>query len=699
MNAASNSEHSNWANTIELLISPGDNFFDPTTISGLESALGAALTDDKPNGKTLRILNSGHAWSPGIVPGPDQYPLPTASVPVPTMTVTDGILIDVTGLNPDNAGQDSYLEPVIVTAADSNVYAGVPAGMTQGELAYFAQARSFALKSMGPAPQITLGGFIANGCHGTGWSQPTVSDFVFGIEIMGFQPKADAPGEYEVTPQAFAVNQDVADAMGGHTLAPVQVSAETMSALRVSLGALGVITKIFIQLESLPMVKALDEIGYVFTDGGVAGVFDSEENLRTLVESCEYTEIFWFPFNQAWDTTTQNGVTVYGNELWVKRFNPAPGASEQNTELVTDLIRDTSDLAKWFGGLLAWIMDHLGALTPLINYGSFRALKGFMKNRQMASLTFDEDWNENDAIVDITTAYLYQLEYFTEISDLSWAIPIPSNNGQADFSNALTAWNELMKAIDDYAKPLFDKKYPNNLTAHLRFIKNSDSLLSPANQADANTHTCFIEFLSFTNDLALYREFTQKVVAAWYAIGGLPHFAKAFQYAEIYPEIQSRLAERGRLSDFQNYREQFDPGKFFDNFFLDGVLGAPSASDAVADTFAARGPVARETPDPSVVAQRSFAVGDQAAWNKILAASDTAAAAPATNPFLLHQAAPSSAMLIDQQGDFHLLKYHYDSASGRVNYQLLNKSASVAPRQVMLLIRQQLSRLAAGTRS
>ena len=560
-------------------------------MAGLRKALNAALTDGKANGLSDRTINSGHAWSPGIVPGARQYPLLTSATPVPVMPVTDGLLIDVTGLNPDNAAKDPYLAPAIITDANGVANAAIPSGMTQGALGYFGKGHTppYSLKSMGPAPQITLGGFIANGCHGIGWSQPTVSDYVCGIEVMTFQPVGGGGGTYEVTTLAFATSQSVAHAMAGQTLAPVQVSPAAMDALRVSLGSLGVITKLVIELETMPLVQALDEIGYVHAPDtpDVPGVFDSAENLSTLVRSCEYTEIFWFPFNDAYGTTTYTStftggsadVRVYGNELWVKRFNEAPaGSSTQNTALVTDLIRDTSDLAKRFGGWLAWIMAHAGLVTPLINWGSFASLKRFMKSRIMKSLTFADDWSDDDATVDITTAYLYQLEYFTEIVDVSWAIPLPSSNGQPDFTNAIKGWNAVQHVIDEYAKPLIAKQFPANLTVHLRFVKNSRSLLSPANQEDSNTHTCFIEFLSFSNDLELFKEFTAKVVEEWCALGGLPHFAKAFQCAgaDIYPEIRHRLSERNRLSDFQAYQSQFDPAGIFNNYLLDNLTGAGS---------------------------------------------------------------------------------------------------------------------------
>ncbi len=582
----------NWSKTINLCVDPAANVQSPTTFDQLTQALGKALSaDGTPNGTKVRVLSSGHSWSLGIVPGNTGYPLPTQDQPAPFVTAKDGQLIDISGMNPE--GDDPYLSPKIFQDSTGTAYVAVPPGTQQGWIAQYAAGKGYALGSMGPAPQITLGGFVANGCHGTGWDQPTVSDFVVGIEVVTFQPTHhEDGGAYEVVPMAYALNQEIADKIQANDVvraSTITVSPEALDALRVSLGALGVITKLVFQLEPLPLVQYLDEIAPV-TTGNCKGVFDSTANLRQLVTSCDYTEIFWFPFNDASQKTTYMShfgpndgksaqVTVYGNQLWVKRYTVAPSnSSPQFEKKVTDVIDKTSNLAGMYGGTLAWILKHIGVLTPMINQFSFQQLKAFMGNRQMRSLDFASDWQAaDDPIVPINVGYIYQKQYFTSIIDLSWALPIPDVEGVPDFTNVVTAWNELQGVIDHYAG---NSSYPVNLTVHLRFVKNSPSLLSPANQADASTHTCFIEYLSFTNDLELYKKVTETVVTKWYDIGGLPHFAKAFQLggSDINAKLQTRLAARDRLADFNRYRTQLDPGKFFENRFLSDLLGAPGAT-------------------------------------------------------------------------------------------------------------------------
>ena len=74
-----------------------------------------------------------------------------------------------------------------VTGSDGKTYLllSVPSGVDQGELSKIAQKLGAPLPTQGPAPDITLSGFVANGCHGTGWGQPSIAELVYGLELVG----------------------------------------------------------------------------------------------------------------------------------------------------------------------------------------------------------------------------------------------------------------------------------------------------------------------------------------------------------------------------------------------------------------------------------------------------------------------------------------------------------------------------------
>jgi hypothetical protein len=74
------------------------------------------------------------------------------------------------------------------------------------------------LPTAGVLPSINATGFVAAGCHGTGWDQPTVSDLIYAVDIIG----ADG--------QIHTFSEDT--------------TPDDMNTVRVSLGMLGVIAKV-----------------------------------------------------------------------------------------------------------------------------------------------------------------------------------------------------------------------------------------------------------------------------------------------------------------------------------------------------------------------------------------------------------------------------------------------------------------------
>jgi hypothetical protein len=118
-----------------------------------------------------------------------------------------------------------------------------------------------------------------------------------------------------VQPVSYAVSQEVAQLLLQNkiTKSTPQVSPSAMQALRASLGALGVITRMIFQIEPLFHVGALDEyteVTTIFPDD------QDQKNLQTLVLSSDYVEIFWFPYNK---------------NLWVKRYSRNSGAVRDPT--------------------------------------------------------------------------------------------------------------------------------------------------------------------------------------------------------------------------------------------------------------------------------------------------------------------------------------------------------------------------------
>lgn len=642
----------NWAGTIQFQT---DCYVEPVTIADLTNVLQQA----QENGKKVRVVGSGHSWSLGAVPGDAPYH-PNANI--------DAYLINIGNMNPENSDQDSYLKAFYFKDSAGISYVAVPPGTAQGWIADNAanandflhqhsnKHESLALASMGPAPDITLGGFIANGCHGTGWEQPTVADLIFGIEIM----TVDDTGN--VLTRAYTVNQELADILNQNqiTKAKAQASPDIMSALRVSLGALGVITKLVFQLVPMFNVAHLDEyidLDQVFPSSG------DTTNLETLVTSCDYIEIFWFPF------TTQ---------LWIKRYSKIDAPTQNELKVIGfDFI--TSELAALTGSLLGDWFKLFPSATPLTLQVFFFALKELMQ-RELKAFNFNDDFDKSqDPIVKVKDAYLYQTKYFTNLLDLSYTIPIVQTQttpARYDFSKVIDAWNNVISQIKVMQN---EDVYPVNLNVHIRFIKNSDSLLSPASQAEATTHTCYIEYLSFSQQLDGYADFTEVVGPEWANYGGLPHWAKIFQLVPgAYTDAHQKLQNRGSLQPFLNIRQELDPNGIFMNDFLDELLnGSTSETKKSMTVRSALSPQVSATSNPAI----QFQITAPAVLEKLKITNNEMQKSQ-RGCSLAHDPGKLTAMLVDESGHGHLMQYDYDSAANRISYSLLSPSQFLSPGEV-----------------
>src|ERR1051325_6612075 len=108
-------------------------------------------------------------------------------------------------------------------------------------------------------------------------------------------------------------------------------------------------------------------------------------NLQTLVTSCDYIEIFWFPF------TTQ---------LWVKRFSKLDAPTQYESKVI-DFVFITSELASLTGGLMGEWFKLFPFATPLTLQIFFFAMKELMQ-RELKAVSFNDDFDRSqDPIVKV----------------------------------------------------------------------------------------------------------------------------------------------------------------------------------------------------------------------------------------------------------------------------------------------------------
>lgn len=379
------------------------------------------------------------------------------------------------------------------------------------------------LSSTGALASINAVGFVAAGCHGTGWQQPTVSDYITAIEFVA------ADGELHI----FSDETTPAD----------------MQTVRVNLGLLGIITKVTLRVE--PAYKLLDEEIVVPTEnimGPNPAKTDGEirpANLHKLLTTNEHVELFWFPGSG------------FDGSIWLKKFN-------RTQDDVRDVpLRPDGWIDKMAVDLMNWT-----AVNPILWNIVLPAAWSTIRDRCKAI-------EDRHGFVAEAPRVLFYADQAFPILDLEVAIPVRSiGPGTWDVRNVIEAWYKAL----NYAYK-FQSSFPLTTCLHARFTRTSQSLLSAAYSQNKEDRVCWIEILSaypknepdpgkrnaaMQPHLAMINE----VVPDWINVRkGRPHWAKNWQYVQ--PRVSMRtLYPDANLETFNALRKQLDPDGVFINQFL-----------------------------------------------------------------------------------------------------------------------------------
>ena len=255
------------------------------------------------------------------------------------------------------------------------------------------------LSTTGALATINATGFVAAGCHGTGWHQPTISDLVYAVEFVG----ADG---------------------GVHSFSE-DTTPDDMAAVRVNFGMLGIITKLTLRAE--PMYRLHDRerivpIEEIMGWNPLKTNWDSDDAeepvetryLHRLVTENDYVELFWFPGSG------------FDGEIWVKQFN-------RTTESVRDVPPRWNGWEEYVAAaVMGWSAKH-PAVWDLINPGTWSTVKGRVEGIGQGP--------SKGTFVAEAPDVLFYVEQAFPILDFEMAIPIPSAGPSTwDLSNVVTAW-------------------------------------------------------------------------------------------------------------------------------------------------------------------------------------------------------------------------------------------------------------------
>lgn len=201
---------------------------DSLTFVRSEGDAAALIAQCNANGTAVRVAGAGHSHSP--------------------LVLNDQVIVDVSGL----AG--------VVSVEQEPRQAWVRAGSSIYSLGVQLHQFGLALRNQGDIDRQLLGGVIATGTHGTGKSLQNIPASVCALEIIL--------------------------ASGERVLCSAEQEGELFQAARLSVGSVGLVSRVCLQLTSSQVLK---EAGYRST---FDAVFDE---IPSRISDHERFEFFWYP--------------------------------------------------------------------------------------------------------------------------------------------------------------------------------------------------------------------------------------------------------------------------------------------------------------------------------------------------------------------------------------------------------------------
>jgi len=354
----------------------------------------------------------------------------------------------------------------------------VECGVRVDALTRAAAERGLTVVSPTLFPKPTVGGAIAVGAHGTDFMNGGMEDAIVALTMV------DAAGNVRV------VHKDDAD----------------MGAAQVALGTLGVIYSVTLQLE--PQYDVATEIRIL----PVKRVLAEFEDLQA---SCDFLEMFWFPFQ---------------DDMWVYIMNRTQAPRDPSTwwsRLRTRVNTAIQDVASQ--RLIPWIARHAPRLTPVLN-----------------SLASRMAFQAGLSVKPASKAFHFQRAY-AKCWEMEYAVPS---------AEAARVWRAGIELVEHYAK---SGLYPVNLALHGRFTGASKGWIAP----NHGRPTCYID-VTTAMGTPHWEGFFRELEGRWCEIeGARPHWGKVFF------QVDRVRHQYEHMERFLTVRESWDPERVFLNRYLE----------------------------------------------------------------------------------------------------------------------------------
>ena len=521
-------------------------YFTPTNLAELKSALAEAA---KAPGATVRVSGQRHSQTPLVV-DEDRDPAPQ----------TKAFLVDISCYRDLGPGQD---QRIVLGPGSKQVT--VNTGVREDELDAFLTKNNLMLTTVTAGGFFSLGGMTAVDVHGGTMDAPIFAETVSAFTLLladGSVTTIDAQSP----------------AVGGWS--PLQFA-------RVSLGGLGVMTSVTIDVEARPWATTLKGGVERF---GLANKAAFVETFGTLLKEHTRLETFFTPY-----ATGSVGFPLYAKNflaLWWDVVSDPP-TKTPNAPLSPD---NACVLA-------AKRPPEFGApyLGQIATYGADLAEQAqYVKSPGNTPSGFIEDGLTNPSIIaaitfeviepDVTTANKSHSDLWltgaVQVIFMSYYIPLPG----LDDAGLEKVWDGL----DVVSRiVLQDGAFHIAAPMEFRFVKGGDTAMS-ATFAENPQNTWFgnLDLIGFVKKEQKPSDYTPKLLQffadverGWVEMGGFPHNGKMYGFydptaaagthtAPFSPNFLADLRRRrgARLEAFAAYRESLDPKGLFYNRFLQSLF-------------------------------------------------------------------------------------------------------------------------------
>lgn len=493
-------------------------YFTPTNLAELQAVLTAA----KQNNVTVRVSGQRHSQPPLVTDDNRSAP-----PPAPTSYLVDmSCYIDV-GENGIALGPG----PQQIT---------VNPGVREDYVDAFLTENNLMFKTVTAGGFFSLGGMTAVDVHGATVEAPIFAETAPAFVIL------DADGKLNTI-----------DA----TQAPVDGWTPLQFA-RVSLGGLGIVTRIILDVQPRPYANTLQGGTQWYLWKNQQSFVTGMQELLTGPSQHDRLEVFFTPYGAPWNS--QNFLV-----LWWDIVDPSPTVPNSATEPATACV--LSHEGEFGAGKIPspGVADtQYLSLYPPAAALALIALKVIELQASIANKDYSELW----------------LSEASQVMFMSYFIELPN----LDAAGLGKVWSGLDAVT---RKVLQSGNFHIAAPMEFRFVKGGNSAMSGAYSTNPDAYFINLDLIGFVPATpsadypAQLLQFFADVERDWVAMGGFPHNGKMYGFydpempsgtytAAFNPNFLAALRTRRgeRLQTFNTYRQSQDPTGLFYNDYLRGLL-------------------------------------------------------------------------------------------------------------------------------